>query len=250
MKILQGELKNNYNSFTKQYDRQYKKVKDSLKNSSQYLAGYQRVASLQAWNSLLLVNTISKSCQEFFLESQNDALTSLIMAQSGSWRVSLQSLRSCIENTLFCMYYKDHPIELRQWTKGEHKLNFTETMKYFTKHPDFSGLDESICGLDFLNREYSILSKAVHASAKSFRMTKGLKTTSLMNDNLHSLGAWNTRHQNTLRGLNTFLVVLHKDTLTGASHRNLRKTISLSIPVSMHIRIRKDLNISLFDPNK
>ena len=73
----------------------------------------------------------------------------------------MKCLRSCIENILFCEYYKDHPVELRLWLKGRHRLGFREIMSYFQRHPDVEGTIDDLSGLERLQTEYSILSRAV-----------------------------------------------------------------------------------------
>ena len=72
----------------------------------------------------------------------------------GSWRAALQSLRSTIDNVLFCLFYKDHPVELRLWGQGKDKRSFSELFGYLKKHPEMNGLPQSVVGVFDLEREY------------------------------------------------------------------------------------------------
>ena len=63
-------------------------------------------------NALVLEPRMTADSLAFFLEAQNDALVSHVFGNLGSWRSALKALRSCIENVAFCLYYKDHPVEL------------------------------------------------------------------------------------------------------------------------------------------
>ena len=103
------------------------------KDNSIYLNSY-RIASLQAWRTHL-ESRITEGSLAFFLEAQNDALTSHVFASLGSWRSALKALRSCIDNVLFCVYYKDHSVELDLWHSGKHKPSFNELFNYMENHP-------------------------------------------------------------------------------------------------------------------
>src|SRR5204862_7086402 len=132
-----------------------------------FLSSYSRIASMNAWRSDMLETIVSASSLEFFAEALNDVLISHVFARFGSWRSALMSLRSCIENTCYCLYYKDHPVELRLWESGKHRPPFAEIHGYLASHPDIEPLGSSpVTGLANLKSEYGTLSRAVHASAK------------------------------------------------------------------------------------
>ncbi|MEW5009884.1 MAG: hypothetical protein AB1Y36_11530 [Cycloclasticus sp.] len=213
--------------------------KDRFKDS------YRRLVSLQAWRSEIIDRTIDSKASEFFKEAQNDALMSHSLARQGAWRVALMSLRSCVENILFGLYYCDHSVELEQWDSGEHKLGFTEVASYLNRHPMFKPFTEQQTGIEGIKTEYSTLSKAVHGSSRLFRMTKAGAIEGL---NIHSepdLGAWLTRERSTLSFLNRILIVFFRDDLQGASNQNLRKAISLVIPESKHAEITSQYGVKL-----
>ncbi|VVM55913.1 hypothetical protein PS647_01724 [Pseudomonas fluorescens] len=210
-----------------------------------YSASYFRLVSLQAWRSELLCDLLPSDAEEFFQEAHNDALMSHALARQGAWRVALMSLRSLIENTIFGLYYCDHPVELQQWLNGEHKLGFSETISYLLRHPKLKDLDGSITGIENLKSEYATLSKAVHGSAKAFRMSRDGTVKGLNLNSLADLGAWSTREKATITGLNLLLLCFFADHVKGAALPNLRKSISLAVPVAKHSAIRAALQVTL-----
>src|SRR5262249_46734910 len=123
MKELLRETEQNFETFSKSFVAKAEAAAQTLEaQRKKYLDSYRRIVTLNAWRTELLEKTISPESLAFFLESQNDALTSHVFSRFGSWRSALKSLRSCIENVLFCLFYKDHPIELQLWHKGRHRL--------------------------------------------------------------------------------------------------------------------------------
>lgn len=206
---------------------------------------YRRLVSLQAWRGELIEKIVPPAAEAFFKEAQNDGLMSHSLARQGAWRVALMSLRSCIENTLYGLYYMDHPVELVQWQSGGFKLGFTEAISYLAKHPNFDGLSEQNSGIDTIKAEYATLSKAVHGSAQSFRVTKTGEIQGLNIVSLPELGAWGTRERFTLTALNTILLVMFREHLQGAANVNLRKAISLTIPEQKHDAIKDQFKVRL-----
>lgn len=206
---------------------------------------YLRLISLQAWRSELLCNIFSTDVGDFFQEAHNDALMSHSLARQGAWRVALMSLRSLIENTVFFLYYCEHPVELQQWLAGEHKLGFSETVTYLLRHPKIKNTDQSVTGIEALKSEYATLSKAVHGSAKSFRMSRDGTVTGLNINSPADLGAWKTRENATITAINLLLICFFSDHICGAALPNLRKSISLAIPVKKHPAIKSSLQVTL-----
>jgi hypothetical protein len=160
----------------------------------------------------------------------------------GAWRSSLKSLRSCIENVLFAMYYKDHPVELRLWDQGAHRLGFAESVSYFERHPDLTKVTNR--GLDVLSHEYAVLSRAVHASAQSFRMTSDGKTL-LWSGEKSRLGAWATREAAVIKGINLFLIALFRAELQGARKPNLRQAIAFAVPATLFPKVKAEHSVVL-----
>ena len=116
MSLLLKETETNFKNFDTAWRADMARVATELaKKDTIFLTSYRRIVSLQAWRTFLELR-ISADSLAFFLEAQNDALTSHVFASLGSWRSALKALRSCIENVAFCLYYKDHPVEFRLWT--------------------------------------------------------------------------------------------------------------------------------------
>ena len=222
------------------------KVMDLLRAEENiFHESYQRIVSLQAWRANVVESVMSAESAAFFLEAQNDALISHVLAQMGSWRSALKSLRSCIENVLFTLYYMDHPVELILWQQGKIRHTFNEMHRYFLAHPRVTSASKRATGLEILQKEYSLLSRAVHASARTFRMTQDVQATQLWSPEKTRIGSWRTRESLVLQGLNLLMMVLFRDSLTGSKLVGLRRAISLAIPPSMYAVIKRDLKITL-----
>lgn len=201
---------------------------------------------MNAWRTNILDDVLSQPSVEFFAEALNDALVSHVLAQFGSWRSALMSLRSCIENTCYCLYYMDHPVELRLWETGRHRPGFSEIHSYLEHHPDLSlGQNNPITGLPTIKSEYGTLSRAVHASAKSFRMSPDAHSVLLWKPDVIGLKQWRLREQHTLTGLNLLLTSLFRKLLLGTQQRGLRAALANVIPTSMHSRVKSELGVTI-----
>lgn len=240
---VDGNFLHFYESLPTEID---KTIKGLAAFEEKFQASYRRLISLQAWRSELLEKISPHGAEAFFKEAQNDALMSHSLARQGAWRVALMSLRSCIENALYGLYYMDHPVELVQWGKGSFKLGFSETITYLTKHPALENVGDADSGIERLKAEYAILSKAVHGSAQSFRVTKSGEIQGLNIVSLVDLGSWETRERFTLAALNKLFLVMFKGHLQGAANTNLRKAVSLAVPEKKHAFIREKFNIRLY----
>lgn len=225
------EIEANFDTFSKGWRDDEARVAGELsKQRDVFVRSYQRIVSLHAWRSYVLANQVSEGSLGFFLEAQNDALVSHVIAQHGSWRVALKALRSCLENVLASMYYKDHPVELQLWTAGASRIPFSDLLAYFEGHPATKGVDLELTGLGTLRGEFAMLSRAVHGSSQGFRMTKDGKHILLWSSGPDRFGPWETRESAVLQGLNSLLVTLFRDRLAGAALPGLRRAISLAIP--------------------
>lgn len=249
MKDYQAEIKNNYVVFNRDWRKNQKRISANLSTAhdGKYIENYMRIVSLQAWRTCLLNQQISEESLGFFIEAQNDALVSHILAQQGIWRSALKSLRSVIENIAFCIYYMDHPVEQRLWNDRKYNPTISFFFKYLENHPDLSAVSDGINGIQIMKKEWQTLSRAVHGSAKSFRMTAQGKIPTLFSSAKDKVGAWHTRESACLLGVNLLLISLFKTHLQGAKMRNLRKAISLVILKAKHADIKSELNIHLYD---
>lgn len=247
MSLLLNETEANFKAFDNDWRADMAAVSaDLAKGSAIYLGSYRRIVSLQAWRSFLETR-IPDGSLAFFLEAQNDALTSHVFANLGSWRSALKALRGCIDNILFCLYYKDHPIELRLWHEGKHKLTFAEHFTYLDNHPDRIHVPQ-IDAMPVLRAEYATLSKAVHASAKNFRMTNDIKETLLWSNANEQRGKWQTREQVVMSHINLCLLALFRTDLEGAASPGLRDAIGLAVPASRFGEIKTHMKVIIRKP--
>jgi hypothetical protein len=134
---------------------------------------------------------------------------------------------------------------LAKWEVGQHKLGYSELHNYFESHPALNGIGESLTGLGPLKGEYSTLSKAVHGSAKIFRMTQNLTDIRLWGDDPASVGKWATRERTVIGNLNLLLAHMFRDQLIGAGHRNLREVMGLVVPKASRIHLKSALGITV-----
>jgi hypothetical protein len=247
MSVTKREIETNFDQFTSSWKSDLPTVISTLDSQrSDFLQSYSRLVSLNAWRANILETEVSTEGVEFFAEALNDALVSHVYARLGSWRSALMSLRSCIENVCYCLFYKDHAVELRLWETGRHRPGFSEIHTYLTQHPDVQPLHDSpVTGLALIKREYGTLSRAVHASAKSFRMTPDSSTTLLWKANAVSLAQWKSREQQTLCGLNLLLTTIFRALLQGAQQQSIRRVLTLVIPPSLHARVKSELNVRI-----
>lgn len=247
--LLQQEVSHNFDQFDAQWPQAFATaLKDLSSGKAHFVASYTRISSIQAWRTSVVAGVVNEDALAFFFEAQNDLLISHCLARSGSFRQALKALRSAIENVYFSMYYKDHPIELAKWNHGRHKLGFTELTNYFESHPAFFGISKNRTGIDLIEKEYSTLSKAVHGSAKQFRMTKNLIDIQLWSSEVPQVGQWASRERDVIQGLNLFLLRLFQTELQGAKHRPLREILGIVLTKAAHKWIKDELAVTLIAP--
>jgi hypothetical protein len=243
--LYEREVEENYKQFDKSSFEAATATRETLAASStQYLASYRLVTTLQAWRSVVLEGLLDDDALAFFLEAQNDALASHALARVGMWRSALQSLRSCIENVLTCTYYMDHPVELRLWSIAGHRLNFSDLLTYFERHPDLVELPQVANGLSILSKEFATLSRAVHGSAARFRMSAAGKPE-LWNAEPTKLGAWATRQRKAITAINVFLLALFREQLSGTKKAPLRQAVGAIFSKAKAEELRKHLKVTL-----
>lgn len=240
--LLRAELKSNFDDFTDQWGKDLAAVAKKQQKKV-FEESYVRIASIQAWRSSVVEEHMDDDCAAFFFEAQNDLLTSHCLATCGSFRQALKALRGCIENFFNALYYMDHPVELQKWLTGKHRTQFSELHNYFTSHPKVAGRD--LTGLPVIDAQYGILSKAVHASAKAFRMTTDLVDPKLWVDDPIAAKKWAGNEQKLVLAMNLLLLHIFVDELTGAKNLPLRTAVSLVVPKKNHGTIKSSLKITL-----
>jgi hypothetical protein len=168
-----------------------------------------------------------------------------VTAHLCAWRASLKFLRSAIENVLYCFYYDVHPVEHRLWEVGKFKIGFASAYKFFETHPDLAGLPQTITGLEQLQNEYATLSKAVHASSRSFRMTAGELNILLWKDDVGKLGAWATRERATIQALALLTICLLPEELKGAKNAPARDVLQFALTKAARQQLKASLAITI-----
>lgn len=248
MTPLEKELEINHKAFFADWTGQAAKNWGALSSKAQFSKSYRRLCCLNALQQAVVLPKFSSGSAAFFLEAQNDALVSHVNANAGSWRTALQALRSCLENVLCSIYYSQHPVELDLWARGKFRISYSELHKYMAQHPSLSSLSTSLSGLDSLKSEYEVLSKAVHASAASFRMTDGASKVLLWSTVDARLGAWSTREKHVVEAICSLLVCLFPEGLQGAKNPQLRTILSFAIGASRRKLLKSGLGITISPP--
>ncbi len=242
---MASELEKNFDEFSTKFTSELELVSKKLASSrAVFLDSYTRIASLSAWRQYHLKSRISAASLDFFIEAQNDALTSHAFARLGCWRSACQALRGFLENTLFCLYYMDHPVELALWKTNSFKIGFSAIHSYLESHPVVASVSKPLSGLESVASEYKTLSRAVHAYA-SFRMTGTTHGTQLWTADKAALGAWETREIHTIGAINMLLISAFREDLEGAKLPLLRQAIAKCVPTTKHAQYKTELRITL-----
>ncbi|MER8838458.1 hypothetical protein [Mesorhizobium sp. M0684] len=211
------------------------------------LKSYRRITAVQAIKVALL-KKYSAGSAEFFYEAHNDIITSHVCASFGAWRTSLQTLRSAIENALCAIYFRDHPIELERWNRGEYKTNFQDLCKYCETHPKLIEAEKKLKVIDALRAEYSTLSKAVHSSAKNFRMSDAAGKILMWSTERPKLGMWGTRHTLVVQGIVLLMSMLESPQLVGTMNSPVRSQLFFAISTEKRKALKEALGITVSAP--
>ena len=198
-------------------------------NETVVQSSYMRMASLQAWKTEFFEATMPMHALAFYVEAQNDAVLSQVLAMQGLCRSSLQAMRSCVENVYGMIYYQDHPIELEQWMQGKHRMDRSEYSSYIKKHPRLQGKLVEDCGVVALDNLYILLNHAVHASSVGFRMAMNPPSLTIAVDDHVRFKKWNTSHSHLISEINMLLLSIYGNKIAGAAKLGLKRAIYLSL---------------------
>lgn len=245
MAKVRDEVKTNYESYVSIFSDAINTNVTAFKGDVKLLESYARVAVLNAVKVDLVDAYFSKEAAHFFFEAHNDALLSHVNASFGSWRPALQSLRSCMENTMAAIYYKDHPVELEKWKYGDFTIQPRDLREYISEHPKLRALSSEIDLKNQLNKEYATLSKAVHGSNSLFRMTSIDGKTNIAAPNAADLGKWSTRERSTINICTVMLVGVLSDHLDGAKLSGLRDILGIALSKDSRAALKKHLNVNV-----
>ncbi|NGO56245.1 hypothetical protein, partial [Allomesorhizobium camelthorni] len=220
---------------------------DNAKHLSKDKLHVESFARLSALNGVISVVSASfdPESRKFLLEAQNDAVLSHVGATFGSWRLSLQSLRSFAENSLCALYYVSHPIELKLWERGKYRIGFRDLAKFMSSHPDLEGYDCAVSSVNDLEKEYAELSKAVHGSAKTFRMTDSVSDILLWDRANGKFGKWTTRQRNTISCVVVILLALFDKSFQGAQHLEIRRSLNFVLSATKAKLVSDQIKINI-----
>lgn len=239
MSALRDEVDANAASFAVQWPKEISDNLKLLQPEEKVTDSYRRIAAIQALKSGLIEPSYSKPATNFYSEAQNDMLTSHVLASFGAWRSALQALRSAIENALNAFYYNDHPVEARLWECTDFKMPVSDLFSYFCRHPDIVHVSLATSGIEQLKSEYSTLSKAVHSSAPSFRMTDPAAKLLLWSPDKAKLGMWATREQKVIEGICLLTTILNRPRLSGAALPQVRAMLEFAITSAKRKKLKE-----------
>jgi hypothetical protein len=245
MPSLENEIDTNHQAFFRDWTAQATRNWGALRNNEVYRSSYRRLCALQAIKSHIVVPNYSQGSAAFFIEAHNDALVSHVSASIGAWRAALQSLRSCIENVLCAVYYREHPVEFELWSVGKFYISFAELIRYAERHPRLNELGTQITGLAVLHSEYATLSKAVHASAVNFRMTDPVSAVLLWSTDPVRAAMWSAREKKVIEAICLLMICLHSQLLQGTRLTPLRNVLRLSISTANRTRLRQRVRVNI-----
>lgn len=111
---------------------------------------------------------------DFLYELRSDSIQLLTFLSLGFKKATALAIRSCIEDVIRHIYYKDHPIELELLNEtGNTQISVTNTFQYLNTHPVFKKYKKFIIIHNFLTNEYSNTSRFIHGSSvKHFQLSK------------------------------------------------------------------------------
>lgn len=241
---MSPEIVENHVRFEQRWASELQECTAELAGQEAFQRAYSRIVTFQAWRSELLQDIMKAEALQFALEGQNDLLVSYLLARSGQWRSSLQSLRAAIESYLNSLYFMDHPVELQLWNTGGFKTHFTDLLKYQADHPGNVGVSNDKSGLDIIKSEYAVLSRAVHGSAVSFRMSAS-DGPRFFDSTSSNLGMWESRNKAVCRGLSLLMLSLFRGHLGAARKRNLRKALTYSLKESDKAWVKESFSVTL-----
>jgi len=245
---LRDEILNNFTKFESDWSDELLAAKLGLVPAlNKFEQSYLRISSIQAWRVSVILGNVCEGAEAFFFEAQNDLLTSHCLARCGSFRQALKALRSAVENIFFSLFYMDHTVELKKWELGRHKLGFTELCSYFESHPANHCYPVAQSCIEAIKSEYSTLSKAVHGSAKVFRMTQNLTEIRLWGNDLAAVGKWASRERAVIVNVNILLLHMFSTKLLGTNNRNLRESIGLVVPKAQWAELKETIKVTLIN---
>jgi len=169
-------------------------------------------------------------------------------AGDGVWRSSLQSLRSFVENATGALFYQEHSVEAKMFALGSHRLSWTETKAYFDAYPREAKLSLDRMMIDSLGREYAELSRAVHGSSESYRMTASQAFPKLCSSDTSLVGKWSARANACARAIHLLYCRQLAADLVGARLPALREDVGRVLSDKDRATVLAELAVVLPEP--
>lgn len=242
---LEAEFRANHEKFKPAVLSETAAVQQSLlSNDATFLESYKLVCAFRGWHEIVLQD-VSEQVVGFFIEAHNDLLTSHVLAMSGMWRSSLISLRAFMESYLAFVFFRDHPIELRQWSEGDFRLEPKNLRQYCVKHPDVGAYPIALSTAMKLDGEYSKLSGSVHGTRTDFRMTAASSYPAISTADVMRLKKWIKLERNVVRTSLVLLLALNSKSLKGAAHPVFRRVIGACLSSAVKSSIRQQMSITV-----
>ncbi len=229
MTDISPEIDENYQNFIELLKSKLTQNIDQISSDPRLKNAYARAGALNAIKLDVSNPNVVPEAQAFLVEAHNDILVSLVTASFGSWRSSLQSLRSALENTMACIYYAEHPVELYKWSKSLYYIQQKHLRLYILDHPNILKISDASGLKQNLGNEYETLSKAVHASNSLFRMTDNNGKTNFASVDIAELGKWSARERAVSNLIFTMLIAYFHHEFDGAKRKTLRESLSRGI---------------------
>lgn len=197
---------------------------------------YENTATFVAIAKHIIGNEDTTSL--FLRESHADLLSAHALIAHGFTRPSHIALRCFMEDCLYFIYYKDHPVEFAQWLEEKHSMQFIELYSYLEKHPSISDHKESI-KLENLRTLYRRLSGTVHGSSQ------GTKTKDVITKDSIELSKWVGYQKKCIRAMVLILCILFQEKLQGASFSHPKSVIGLILSKEQKAFLRSKCKIAI-----
>jgi hypothetical protein len=164
---------------------------------------------------------------------------------SGMWRSSLISLRAFMESYLAFVFFRDHPIELRQWKEGNFRLEPKNLRQYSLKHPEVVAFPVALAAAKKLDSEYSKLSGSVHGTRTDFRMTAPSSYPAISTADVVRLRKWIKLERDVVRTALVLFLALNVRSLKGAAHPVFRRVLGACLSSGIKNSIKQQMSVTV-----
>ncbi len=217
-------------------------VKTQLKKQYNYVVPTTRVQTFCLLHKRIFclsdlvyqLNNLDSIRMEFLDELRSDLVHVLTFVSLGFKKPLALSIRSCIEDVIRHIYYKDHPIEFQLLNEtGDTQISVTSTFDYFNDHPLFKKFKGFHMIYDHLSNQYSETSKLIHGSSiKHFQLSKSISQLGMSDMEFKKQ---TTDIGKLIDDLITSIIIFHKEHFNQIHHEH--KTLIFSCVSPTHKKI-------------